>query len=83
MNECETLVALIYVTAAAAAAYCVMSKSSATFADVERYCIRKGVWAWYGFRIAAVVVLAGGFIHARELVFAAWGVAAKALIARK
>lgn len=83
MNECETLIALIYVTAGATAAYCVMSKSSATFADVERYCIRKGVWAWYAFRIAAVVVLAGGFMHARELVFTAWDVAAKALSGRR
>ena len=83
MNECETVIAFIYITAAATAAYCVLSKSSATFADVERYCIRRGVWAWYAFRIAAVVVLAGGFMHARELVFTAWGVAAKALAARK
>lgn len=69
MNTCDWLVAAMYIVAASIATFSVSVRCKALVADVERYCLRRSVFAWYTFRAAVVVVIAGGFLHMRVIAF--------------
>lgn len=68
MNACDILVAAIYISAALIVMYSVNIKCRADIVDVERHSLRYGVFQWYVFRIAGVVVLFGGLLHGRYVV---------------
>jgi len=65
MNKCDWLVAATYVAAATVIWFAVSVRCRATMADIERHCMRRGVAAWYAFRGASVVVIAGGLMYVR------------------
>jgi TRAP-type mannitol/chloroaromatic compound transport system permease small subunit len=68
MNDCDLLVACIYIVSACIVVYSVNVKCRADIADVERHSLKNGVVRWYVFRIAAVVVIFGALMHGRYVV---------------
>lgn len=81
MNTCDWLVAAMYILSAAIAMFSVSVRCRALVADVERHCLRRSVFAWYAFRAAVVVVIAGGFLHVRVIAFNLLQAAASKLFA--
>lgn len=68
MDECDVLVACIYIVSACIVMYSVNVKCRADMADVERHSLQNGVVHWYVFRIAGVVVTFGALMHGRYVV---------------
>ena len=68
LDLCEALVTLMYVVAALAVMFGIHVRCRATVEDVERHCLKQGKQNWYTFKVASVVVLVGGAMHARRLI---------------